>query len=103
MNSQLKQMLDDAGISLPRRKEIQKADSDSAEKHELVLLDDNVNTFHHVIRALIDVCSHDPLQAEQCVHITHHSGRCVIKTGSYNFLKPMRDALAENGLSAIVQ
>jgi len=103
MNSTLKQMLDDAGISLPRRREIQKTDPESKEKRELVLLNDDVNTFHHVIRMLIDVCRHDPLQAEQCAHIVHHSGKCIVKTGSYRFLKPMRDALAESGLSAVVQ
>lgn len=103
MNSNLKQILDDAGISLPRRKEIQKIDSDNSEKHELILLNDDVNTFHHVIRMLIDICRHDALQAEQCAHIVHYSGKCVVKTGSYNFLKPMRDALTESGLSAVIQ
>lgn len=102
MNSNLKQILDEAGISLPSRK-IQKQDSDNIQKHELIVLNDDVNTFHHLIRTLIDVCRHDPLQAEQCAHIVHHSGKCVVKTGGYNFLKPMRDALAENGLSAVVQ
>ena len=103
MNSNLKQILDDAGISLPRKREIQKTDSDNSEKRELILLNDDVNTFHHVIRMLVDICRHDPLQAEQCAHIVHNSGRCVVKTGSYTFLKPMRDALTQSGLSAIVQ
>ena len=103
MNSNLKQMLDDAGISLPRKKEHWQPDTDNAEKHELILLNDDVNTFHHVIRMLVDICRHDPLQAEQCAHIVHNSGKCVVKTGTYNFLKPMRDALGESGLSAVVQ
>src|SRR5688572_21749302 len=103
MNSNLKQILDDAGISLPRKRVFPKTDTDTAEKRELILLKDDVNTFHHVICTLIDICRHDALQAEQCAHIVHHSGKCVVKTGTYNFLKPMRDALTESGLSAVVQ
>src|SRR5258706_14182322 len=102
MNTNLKQILDDAGISLPRRKEIHKPDSESTEKHELILLNDGVNTFHHVIRMLIDICRHDPLQAEQCALILHHSGKCIVKTCTYNFLKTIRDALTENVLSSVV-
>ena len=39
--------------------------------HEIVLHNDDVNTFDHVINTLIRVCKHDELQAEQCALLVH--------------------------------
>ena len=69
---------------------------------DLVLHNDDVNTFDFVIETLIDVCSHNPLQAEQCAHIIHNNGKCGVKKGSYTDLKPMRETLLEKGLSATI-
>lgn len=68
--------------------------------NEIVLYNDDVNTFDHVIETLVYVCDHDPLQAEQCALIVHYNGKCTVKTGSYDELKPKCSSLLEAGLSA---
>lgn len=72
-------------------------------KHQIVLFDDNVNTFDFVIEQLVKVCKHDPLQAEQCAFITHYKGKCSIKKGEYNFLQTLAETLADNGLTVEIQ
>lgn len=75
---------------------------DEQEKNlnEIVLFNDDVNTFDHVIQTLIDVCEHTPEQAEQCSIIVHHNGKCTVKTGEYTDLKPRCTRLLQAGLSA---
>ena len=68
--------------------------------NEIVLFNDEVNTFEHVIHTLIDVCDHTPEQAEQCSLIVHYNGKCTVKTGEYNDLKPRCTRLLQAGLSA---
>lgn len=71
--------------------------------HEIVLFNDDVNTFDHVIETLIRVCDHEPLQAEQCAILVHYTGKCTVKTGSYDKLEPQCTALLDAGLSAEIQ
>lgn len=71
--------------------------------HEIVLHNDDVNTFDHVIDTLIRVCKHDDLQAEQCAILVHYTGKCGVKTGSYKELEPQCTALLDAGLSAEIQ
>lgn len=68
--------------------------------NEIVLFNDDVNTFDHVIDTLIRVCNHDELQAEQCALLVHYKGKCTVKTGSFDELKPQCTQLLEAGLSA---
>lgn len=68
--------------------------------HEIVLFNDEVNTFDWVIHCLIEVCEHSPEQAEQCAVITHYKGKCTVKSGSYADLEPRCTSLLERGLSA---
>ncbi len=70
---------------------------------EIILHNDDVNTFDHVIMSLIDICDHDPLQAEQCAWLVHYTGKCSVKRGPFNALRPMCEALCERGLSADIQ
>lgn len=69
-------------------------------QNEIVLYNDEVNTFDHVINALINVCEHTSEQAEQCSLIVHYKGKCTVKTGLYDDLKPRCSMLLEAGLSA---
>ncbi|MFV0247692.1 MAG: ATP-dependent Clp protease adaptor ClpS [Tenacibaculum sp.] len=69
-------------------------------KCEIILYNDNVNTFDFVIDSLISVCDHTPEQAEQCTFLVHHKGKCAVKTGEYKLLKPKCSKLLELGLSA---
>jgi len=82
-------------------------EADVVEKEErlrdLILYNDEVNTFDFVIKCLVEVCEQDPLQAEQCTVIVHYNGKCVVKSGEYSRLDPMRHALIDRGLSAVIQ
>jgi len=68
--------------------------------NEIVLYNDDVNTFDHVIDTLIRVCQHTAEQAEQCSILVHYKGKCTVKTGPYDELKPQCTQLLEAGLSA---
>lgn len=68
--------------------------------NEIVLYNDDVNTFDYVIDTLIYACDHTPEQAEQCSILVHYKGKCTVKTGSYEDLEPRCSMLLEAGLSA---
>lgn len=67
---------------------------------ELVVFNDDVNTFDHVIDTLIKVCRHTPEQAEQCTLMIHYKGKCAVKSGTFDFLRPMRQAICDAGIDA---
>lgn len=67
---------------------------------DLVVFNDDFNTFDHVIATLIRVCEHTPEQAEQCTYLIHHKGKCAVKSGSFGFLSPFREAICEAGIDA---
>jgi len=74
--------------------------TDSEHENEIILYNDDVNTFEHVIKTLIKVCDHSPEQAEQCSLIVHYKGKCGVKSGSISDLKPRCAKLIQAGLSA---
>ena len=69
-------------------------------QNEIVLFNDDVNTFDHVIDTLIYACDHVPEQAEQCALLVHYKGKCTVKTGTYDDLEPRCSKLLQAGLSA---
>ncbi|TJY37274.1 ATP-dependent Clp protease adaptor ClpS [Pontimicrobium aquaticum] len=73
---------------------------EEAKQNEIVLFNDDVNTFDHVIDTLVDVCEHTPEQAEQCAIIVHYKGKCTVRTGEYDDLEPRCSMLLNAGLSA---
>jgi len=74
--------------------------SDLIGTYNIVLYNDDVNTFDWVIDSLITLCKHTTEQAEQCALLVHYKGKCQVKSGSYNELKPICEALLDRGLSA---
>lgn len=72
-------------------------------QNEIILYNDDVNTFDHVIETLIRVCNHEALQAEQCALLVHYKGKCTVKSGSFKELVPMCSALLDAGLSAEIE
>jgi ATP-dependent Clp protease adaptor protein ClpS len=72
------------------------------EECELVVFNDDVNTFDHVIKILIKVCQHTAEQAEQCTLIIHYKGKCTVKKGSREKLKPMCQAILDAGIQAAI-
>lgn len=75
-------------------------EEDTVKQQEIVLFNDEVNTFEYVIETLIEVCDHTPVQAEQCSLIVHYNGKCTVKTGEYADLQPRCSKLLQAGLSA---
>lgn len=73
---------------------------ETTEVKDLVVFNDDFNTFDHVIQTLIRVCKHTPEQAEQCTWLIHHKGKCTVRTGSFEELDPMREAICEEGIDA---
>ncbi|MBA5245991.1 ATP-dependent Clp protease adaptor ClpS [Marnyiella aurantia] len=70
------------------------------EINKLILWNDDVNTFDFVIESLITVCKHTAEQAQQCTILVHYKGKCTVKTGSMDLLKPMHEQLTERGLTS---
>lgn len=70
------------------------------EDSDLVVYNDEVNTFDHVINVLMKVCEHSREQAEQCTLIIHYKGKCAVKKGSFEELKPMCEAILDAGIQA---
>ncbi len=69
----------------------------------LILFNDNHNDFNFVIESLIKVCNHTNEQASQCALAAHTKGKCDIKKGDFKELSPMKEALIERGLNAVIQ
>jgi ATP-dependent Clp protease adaptor protein ClpS len=65
---------------------------------QLILYNDDLNSFEHVIRAMVEVCGHDPVQAEQCAVIAHFTGSCDVRRGKRSLLAGMSSDLRARGL-----
>ena len=74
-----------------------------ADLPKLVLYNDDVNTFDHVIESLVKVCKHTPEQAEQCTMLIHYKGKCTVKEAEFETLKPMCEAILDRGIQANIQ
>lgn len=73
---------------------------DTGLEQKLVVYNDDVNTFDYVIETLISVCNHTPEQAEQCTMLIHYKGKCTVKSGSLEILKPMHEKLLSRSLTS---
>lgn len=69
----------------------------------IIVFNDDFNTFDWVIKSLVEICEHNPAQAEQLSLIIHFKGKATVKTGPKDELKPMKDALVDRGLSAVIE
>ena len=73
------------------------------ETAQIIVYNDDYNTFDWVIESLMEVCSHTFEQSEQLSLIVHFKGKAAVKTGSMDELRPMKDALVDRGLSAVIE
>jgi ATP-dependent Clp protease adaptor protein ClpS len=81
---------------------LEEVDLDELKERKLIVLNDDFNTFEFVIGTLMKVCGHSREQAEQCTLIIHHKGKCTVKYGTYDKLLPMRDAITDRGIGAVI-
>lgn len=75
---------------------------DVSNDYFLILHNDDFHSFDYVINALIDICKHEYEQATQCAFITHYKGKCDVKKGGFEALKPLKEALAERELTVTI-
>lgn len=73
---------------------------DTDDVYKLVLHNDDIHTFDYVIDSLIEICKHSLEQAEQCTILVHYKGKCTVKTGSMDVLKPMHEKLISRELTS---
>ena len=78
-------------------------DLDSGFESRLIVYNDDHNTFDWVIQSFVEVCGQTLEQSEQLSLIIHFKGKAVVKTGDFDTLKPMKDALVDRGLSAVIE
>jgi len=71
-------------------------------ERSLMLINDDLNSFDHVIKSLVDVCGHDEIQAEQCAVLTHIKGGCIIKMADAATLERLSLKLRELSLDTVV-
>jgi ATP-dependent Clp protease adaptor protein ClpS len=86
----------------PHKESDEKIDQKRSKERILVLHNDDYHTFDYVIDALMQICDHDLLQAEQCTQLIHYKGKCDVKKGSFSYLRPMKNALVQKDLKATI-
>lgn len=79
------------------------ADSDTGDPAKILVYNDNHNTFDWVIQCFMEILQHSSEQAEQLALIIHFKGKAAVKNGTFEELKPKKDALVDRGLSAVIE
>lgn len=87
-------------VSKPELNEF--TDAGSGNECLLMLHNDDVHSFDYVIESLIEVCQMEATQAEQCTYLVHYKGKCDVKKGSFEVLKPFKEGLIDRGLNATI-
>lgn len=77
-------------------------DVSSGEPAQLIVFNDDVNSFDWVIQSFMEVLGYSSVQAEQLAIIIHTKGKATVKTGARNELTPLCSALLDRELSAEV-
>ncbi len=97
-------MANKSNLSVEEVNEVMQVEETATEllQAQLIVYNDDFNTFDWVIQCFMEVCSHTFEQSEQLSLIVHYKGKAIVKTGNFDSLKPMKDALVERGLSAVI-
>ena len=94
-------------LNHPRPIELDQNDTDTLtffdSPYNLIVWNDEVNTFEWVIETLVEVCGHTTEQAEQCAMIIHSQGKYAVKNGSYDELKPLCDAITDRSIGCTIE
>ena len=86
-----------------RTKPIENTEDQISEEKDLILHNDDHNTFDFVIETLIEVCDHDPVTAEQLTLIVHYKGKCTVRSGDLEELTPMSREMSDRGLTVSIK
>jgi ATP-dependent Clp protease adaptor protein ClpS len=90
-------------MTIEKTKEEVQSKEKTSEKKQIVIYNDDVNTFDWVIECLMEICNHEYIQAYQCANIIHNNGKCSVKGGSFEELKPKCLQLLNRQLSAVIE
>lgn len=77
--------------------------TDTSHNSQLIVYNDDHNTFDWVIESFTQVLKHGSAQAEQLAMLIHFKGKATVKTAPKKELRPKKDALIERGLSAVIE
>lgn len=90
---------------MTEKKDLKNKSSRAEKTHEaiLILYNDDVNSFEHVIIQLQEIVKHSEQQATQCTFLAHFKGTAIIEKGSHAQLKTFKDRLAEKGITTIIE
>ena len=77
--------------------------TDFEKPYRIIVWNDEVNTFEWVIETLIEICGHRQEQAEQCALLIHTKGKYAVKNGTYEILKPQKDAITDRLIGATIE
>jgi len=71
--------------------------------HRLILWNDEVNTFDHVIYCLVKYLDYTELQAEKIAWMVHTEGKTAVLEGSFTEMEIYRKILQQEGLTVSVE
>ncbi|MGJ1204053.1 ATP-dependent Clp protease adaptor ClpS [Sphingobacterium lactis] len=71
--------------------------------NKLILWNDDINTFDHVIHCLMHYLQYDEEEAARIAWTVHTKGKCIILEGSYTEVEVYRKILKTEGLSVSVE
>jgi len=71
--------------------------------HRLILWNDEVNTFDHVIYCLMKYLDYSETQSEKIAWTVHNEGKCAVLEGSFTEMEVYRKILQQEGLTVSVE
>ncbi len=77
-------------------------DIDQGSQADLIVFNDDVNTFEWVIQCFVEVCELTVEEAVEKTFYIHFNGQGVVRSGPYDEMARMKQALQDRGLTAIV-
>ena len=76
---------------------------DTSDPAQLIVYNDEYNTFDWVIQCFVEVLNHTAEQSEQLSLMIHFKGKAIVKTGQFEKLNKWRRQLVDRGLNAVVE
>ncbi|THH40380.1 ATP-dependent Clp protease adaptor ClpS [Neolewinella litorea] len=78
-------------------------DIGTGEPADLIVFNDDHNTFDWVMQSFVEILGHSSEQSEQLALMIHLKGKATVKSAAFNELRPKKDALCDRGLSAVIE
>lgn len=75
----------------------------SGEPADLIVYNDDHNTFDWVMKSFEEILGHTSQQSEQLAMLIHFKGKATVKSAAMAELRPKREALVDRGLSAVIE